>query len=499
MARGGEPLHRSLIRDTTAYLCYILLVVALGPFQFGFHLAELNAPQDVITCEKKSINRAPLHPKLPQCISMNTDQFAVVSSMYTLGGLLGALAAGPLCNKYGRLLTMRLTTIFFVIGPIFESATPSISLLAFGRVVSGVASGSAVVVVPIYISEVAPPKEKGLFGALTQIMVNMGIVIAQVLGYFLSKGGLWRIILAVAGGIGLFQLLALSLVPESPKWLAEHRNPQHARHVLRRMRGHKADLDEEVKAWNVDSSREDIAEEESLLSASPGSHPGPNPDAASGSIGIFSAFMNPSYRPAIIAVVAVMVTQQLTGINSIVMYSVSLLSALLPTKAALLTVAVSALNLVITTLCAPLSDKIGRKTCILLSIAGMGTSSILLAIGIGEGIKILAAIATLLFVASFAVGLGPVPFILANELVGPEAVGATQSWALAANWVATFIVSQFFPIVNKALGEKGRIYYVFAGLALVLGAFIAWWVPETKGKSGADEVWGRKEARQRVE
>ena len=240
-------------------------------------------------------------------------------------------------------------------------------------------------------------------------------------------------------------------------------------------------------------------EEESLLSAPPGSHPSPTPDAASDTVGIFSAFMHPNYRPAIIAVVAVMVSQQLTGINSIVMYSVSLLSSILPTEAALLTVAVSALNLVMTTLCAPLSDKIGRKTCILLSIAGMGISSILLAIGIGEGVKILAAIATLLFVASFAVGLGPVPFILANELVGPEAVGATQSWGLAANWIATFTVSQFFPILNKALGEKGRIYYVFAGFALITGAFISWWVPETKGKSGADEVWGRKEARQRVE
>ena len=189
---------------------------------------------------------------------MNTDQFAVVSSVYTLGGLLGALAAGPLCNKYGRLLTMRLTTIFSVIGPVFESTAPSIGFLAFGRIVSGIASGSALVVVPIYISEVAPPKEKGLFGALTQIMVNLGIVIAQLLGYFLSKDSLWRIILAVAGGIGFFQILALSLVPESPKWLAEHRDPQHARHVLRKMRGHKADLDEEVKAWNIDSSREDI-------------------------------------------------------------------------------------------------------------------------------------------------------------------------------------------------------------------------------------------------
>lgn len=194
-----------------------------------------------------------------------------------------------------------------------------------------------------------------------------------------------------------------------------------------------------------------------------------------------------------------MATTQLTGINSIIMYSVNLLSALLPTTAALLTVAVSVLNLIVTTVCAPLSDKLGRKPCLLISVAGMGINSILLAIGMQYGIKPLAAIATLLFVSSFAIGLGPIPFILANELVGPEAVGATQSWALATNWISTFIVSQFFPILNQALGEKGRVYYVFAAVALVMGSFIAWWVPETKGKRGAEEVWGRKEARERVE
>lgn len=209
--------------------------------------------------------------------------------------------------------------------------------------------------------------------------------------------------------------------------------------------------------------------------------------------------MHPSYRPAVVAVIAVMAAQQLTGINSVVMYSVNLLSALLPTTAGLLTIAFSALNVVVTTACAPLSDKIGRKTCLLFSIAGMGISSILLATGIYYEVKLLVVAATLIFVGFFAVGLGPVPFILANELVGPEAVGATQSWALAANWLATFLVSQFFPILNKALGGRGRVYFIFAGFAAGLGAFIAWWVPETKGKSGAEEVWGRKEVRERVE
>ena len=131
--------------------------------------------------------------------------------------------------------------------------------MCFGRFLSGVGSGAALVVVPIFISEIAPPKEKGLFGALTQIMVNLGILFAQVLGYFLSKDSLWRIILAVAGGIGLAQFIGMFLVPESPKWLAEHNNPQQAREVLRKIRGRKADLDEEVRCWNVDSSQEDIS------------------------------------------------------------------------------------------------------------------------------------------------------------------------------------------------------------------------------------------------
>lgn len=185
-----------------------------------------------------------------------------------------------------------------------------------------------------------------------------------------------------------------------------------------------------------------------------------------------------------------MLAQQLCGINSVIAYSVNFLSDILPTTAGLITVAVGALNLIVTIACAPLADKLGRKPCLLYSISGMGTNALVLGIAITFNIQWLSALATLLFVASFALGLGPVPFILASELVGPEAVGATQSWALAANWTATFLVLQFFPILNLALG-KGRVFFVFALLALGFAAFVAWWVPETKGRRDADEVWGR--------
>jgi MFS family permease len=177
------------------------------------------------------------------------------------------------------------------------------------------------------------------------------------------------------------------------------------------------------------------------------------------------------------------------------MYGVSLLSGLLHSSSALLNILVSITNLTITTLCSPLPDRFGRKPTILTSIAGMGTSSLLLAIGIQQDLPTLSAISVLLFVASFGLGLGPVPFILSSELVGPEAVGATQSWALAANWVATFVVAQFFPVVNDWL-PKGTVYYVFALLAAGFFPLIWAFVPETKGKSGMDEVWGRGERRE---
>lgn len=250
-----------------------------------------------------------------------------------------------------------------------------------------------------------------------------------------------------------------------------------------------------MRTWGATmnaSASEDIdpSEEQSLLAPPPGNLPPKKPP-----VSILGVIADPTYRPAIIAVIAVMVTQQFTGINSIIMYSVSLLSSILPTTAPILTVIVSAINLIMTIVCAPLSDKLGRKKCLLFSTAGMGISSMLLAVGIAAGLKALSAIATLLFVASFAVGLGPVPFILAAELVGPEAVGATQSWALAASWVATFIVAQFFPALNEYMGGKGQVYWLFTGMAILLGSFISWWVPETKGKESMDEVWGRDERR----
>ncbi len=321
---------------------------------------------------------------------------------------------------------MRVTTTFFILGPVLEALAPSIVILTIGRFLSGIGAGAAIVVVPIYIAEIAPPTAKGTFGALTQIMINVGVLITQGLGYFMSKGSLWRIILAIAGGIGLFQLVALSVVPESPKWLVDRGRAPQARRIVQRIRGADADVEEEVEGWGTNEGAGTTSEEEErLLNARNADNrplaKGPSPNKKG--VGILEIVFHPHHQRAILAVVGVMFAQQLCGINSIIMYSVALLSNLLPTTATLLAVGVSVVNLVATIVFSPLTDKWGRKPCLLLSIAGMGVNSALLACGILFSVKALSATATVLFVTFFAIGLGPVPFILASELVGPEAVG----------------------------------------------------------------------------
>ncbi|KAG0652704.1 putative metabolite transport [Hyphodiscus hymeniophilus] len=491
---------RQCIRDVTLYLCFIVTISTLGPLQFGYHLSELNAPQDVLTCKsRKAADDLASQPdsKLPQCIPMSEAEFAFLSSMFVVGGFLGAIFAGPVSTSYGRLLSMRITSLFFVVGAALECLAATVPIMSIGRLLAGVGAGASTVIVPLYISEVAPPKERGLFGSLTQVTINVGILLTQTLGYYLSRGSMWRIILAIGAGIGLAQGFGLCFVPESPAWLAANKNSQRAVRTLQRIRGADNSIADEIENWpDAKSTDEDerlLHDPESLARReSTTSRTSAKPTAQ---VGFFGVIRDPLYRPAIIAVIGIMFAQQFCGVNTIMMYSVSLLDGLLPIKSSILTIMISLVNLITTIACAPLADKIGRKACLLLSIAGMGSMSLCLALSLRWEIKILSAISVITFVAFFATGLGPVPFMMASELVGQEAVGATQSWSLAANYAATFIVAQSFPIINtklnRELGGTGWVFFIFAALALLSFLFVSWRVPETRGKKDADEVWGR--------
>ncbi|OAF60189.1 hypothetical protein VC83_03217 [Pseudogymnoascus destructans] len=502
MASSGLSGMRKCVRNLTPYLVFMMSIITLGPLLFGFHLAELNAPEDYITCKKGRTTGMPKGATLIPCIPMDKAQFAFVSSIFTIGGLFGALLAGPVSTSFGRLPAMRISAIFYVLGSAITMWSASISAFATGRFLLGIGAGASVVVVPIYISEVAPPTDRGIFGFLTQIATNMGILITQILGYYLSYSILWRFILAAGGLIGLVLLFGLFLVPESPAWTAANRSPGRALATLKRLRGPHADVSEEIQTWDCTFSPSDpqLSESTTVLlepesqsrrsSISTSSKPPPRAH-----VGIIAVALSPIYRPAIIAVVGVMCVQQFTGINSVMMYSVSVLTDLFPTSATLLTILISIVNLIATTASAPLPDILGRKSPLLISITGLGFSSAALGASILFSLPALSAASILLFVAFFATGLGPIPFMMASELVSTEAKGAAQSWALATNWIGTYLVAQFFPIlndgVNEALGGAGWLYFGFAAVAAVGVLFVSRFVPETKGKRDADEVWGR--------
>nr|POF20105.1 putative metabolite transport protein [Quercus suber] len=489
----------TMSRDLTPYFLFLLASATIGPLLFGYHLAELNAPQEVLTCVKSNVapytvgrlvsgwsksSRDVAYTKsystLPQCIPMDATQFGLVSSFFTLGGLVGALGGGPVTSAYGRLRAMIIASLFAAVGPFLEALSPNIGTLTVGRFISGVGAGAATVIVPIYISEIAPPGQKGFWGTFTQVMINFGILITQFMGLFLSKGQLWRVILGTGGAIALVQTVTLVLGgTESPKYLADNGKPTRAKMVLRAIRGHEANIDEEVEGWGIEHAGDLHEEEETLLRAeeNPSSdteHPSNKANLkhmGKQALSVITVLRHEESRPAVLAVVMIMTAQQLLGINSIVMYGVSLLSDLLAANSAVLNVGVAALNILVTIAAAPLVDKLGRKTCLLSSMSGMGLSSLLLGVGIMKHIPILSAVAVILFVASFGLGLGPVPFILSSELVGAEAVGATQSWALAANWIATFVVAQFFPILNAKMG-RGQIYFIFFGFAVLFTWYV---------------------------
>lgn len=226
-----------------------------GNFETDIDQSELNAPQDVITCAKPST--APHdQSSLPQCLEMDTLQIGVVNSILTIGGLIGALVSGTVAAQYGRRPALLYNATFLILGPILEAAAPAVWILALGRFISGIGVGTSTVVTPLFISEIAIPKYKGFFGSFTQTSINMGIFLAQVLGYFLSKGPLWRVILGAGGIVGVLHFVFLFFMDESPKWLAENGRAAQGKKVLRKLRGHKADIAKEVAGWNLEDADE---------------------------------------------------------------------------------------------------------------------------------------------------------------------------------------------------------------------------------------------------
>ncbi|PWW78318.1 MFS general substrate transporter [Tuber magnatum] len=286
-----------------------------------------------------------------------------------------------------------------------------------------------------------------------------------------ERDGQWRLILLIGGIIGFVQAVALLFLPESPSSLVASGEIEQARKELIKIRG-TPDVEEELVSYQSQlagqsegtGNTQPVGEDDPLLEA------GPTPEPENSKIGLREFVTKREYRFGFMVVAGVMLAQQLTGINAVVFYGVSILHDLLPNSAKYLNAAISGVNLLVTLGASFLFDRVSHRFLLLTSILMMALCSLVLTISIFSRLAILSATATLLFVSSFSMGLGPLPWMVASRRIGPKGVGAAQSIGLTANWMGTFFVSFAVPVIAHAAGMP-VVFAIFA----VLGFIFFFW------------------------
>ncbi|EGW33447.1 uncharacterized protein SPAPADRAFT_60799 [Spathaspora passalidarum NRRL Y-27907] len=495
----------------TFKLAWSTFIICLCALQFGYHLAELNAPGDVLSCHFHKPGPADSYNDTiwyqfgrNQCIPMSEQGVAYITTSFTVGGLLVSVLLGStsISMDYGRKPLLLGSSSFFVLGSLLMILANNIWIMNLGRLFNGIGCGSALTISPILINELTPINHRGLMGAIMQIAVSVGIFLAQLVSYFFSNDQQWRIVFVFAFGIALVQLVGLFTIPESPKWLIlNNADVVTATEILTELRTDHSTIEHEIEHWKhlTFGPIKETSEVSPLLQrhnstvsvcSSVSSRQSLEPPAVT----IYDFIFTRKYRHQFIAVVLIMTGQQLSGMNAITYYGVKILNTVFNhhgsgggNRVLVLTCAFSVVNMISSTVVAPLIDRIGRKPLLLASVATCGICSLVLAIGIPNKYDIAVITACYGFIIGFAIGLGPIPFLMISELTGHEVVSLAQSFGTVTNWTSNMIIAFMFPLLQNLIG--GVVFYIFSVICLVY--FVAFWfkIPETKGIHHVVEVW----------
>lgn len=229
----------------TKALCYAIIVASIGSIQFGYHLSELNAPQQVLSCSEFDIpmegypyDRTWLGKRgYKQCIPLNDEQIGIVTSVFCIGGILGSYFATSLANIYGRKFSSLINCTLNIVGSLIIFNSNSYRGLIIGRILVGISCGSLIVIIPLFIKEVAPSGWEGLLGSMTQICIRLGVLLTQGIALPLTDSYRWRWILFGSFLIAVLNFFMWFIVDESPKWLLAHGRVTDAKLSLCKLRG----------------------------------------------------------------------------------------------------------------------------------------------------------------------------------------------------------------------------------------------------------------------
>ncbi|HEU5267938.1 MAG TPA: sugar porter family MFS transporter [Jatrophihabitans sp.] len=396
------------------------------------------------------------------------EQQAIVSALL-LGAMLGALLSGYLADAISRKWTKVLSGSIYVIGALGCAFSQSGWMLIGFRFLLGISVGTASFVAPLYISEMSPPKVRGGLVSFNQLAVTTGILIAYVVD-FLFKGldDNWRWMLGLAIIPGLALAIGMLTVPQTPRWLVEHGRADDARAVLERLRSDDPDAD-------VDGELDDIEE---ASKAERGTR--------------VADLLKPRIRPLLVVGLGLAIFQQFVGINTVIYYAPTILSdtGLSKSSSITQTVFVGVTNVVFTVVAVLLLDRFGRRKLLLIGTVGLILSLALLGVyfmsqTLQTQAGYVALVALLVYIASFAVGLGPVFWLMISEIYPTGIKSKAMSVSTIANWGANFLVAATFLSLASAITRQGT-FFLYTGIAILAFVFFAARVPETKDRTLED-------------
>ncbi len=440
-------------RSGNGLLIRVSVIAAIGGLLFGYDTGVISGALLYI--------KEDLH-------AGSFEQEAIVSAVL-LGAMVGAAGSGYLADRISRRWTKVISGSVYFVGAIGCALSISAEMLIGFRFLLGLAIGTASFVSPLYISEMAPPRIRGGLVSFNQLAITSGILISYLTNFvFQHVAGDWRWMLGVAAVPGAALAVGMLTVPQTPRWLVNAGRRDDARGVLQRVRAGDPDADIDQEMSNI------IEANDKERSSS------------------FKDLMSASVRPMLIVGLVLALAQQFVGVNTVIYYAPTILSdtGISNSGALARTVAVGVTNLLFTVVAVLLLDRVGRRKLLITGTVGMIVGLLTLAVyftvpTLQQNAGYLALVGLLVFIASFAIGLGPVFWLMISEIFPIGVRSVAMSVCTIVNWGANFLVAQTFLTLSNVITRQG-VFYVYAVLAAVSLAFFVLKIPETRGRSLED-------------
>ncbi|AWS00393.1 sugar porter family MFS transporter [Metallosphaera hakonensis JCM 8857 = DSM 7519] len=425
------------------FIVIATIITAIGSLLFGYDTGVISG--------------AILFIKVQFSLSPAEEGFVV--SAVLIGALVGAITGGPFTDRLGRKKVIIYSGVLFIIGALVPAIAVNVPMLVSGRIIAGLGVGTASFASPLYIAEVSPPKARGKLVSVSQLLITIGIVVSYLTDFVLAPSANWRAMFALAVIPGFALALGMFFMPESPRWLVAKTRINEAINVLKEIRDSGVDKE-------VEQIEKELAEEKKS----------------------WKELFSPVVKTALIIGVLLAIFQQVTGINTVIYYAPTILQLAGFSSASvsiLGTVGIGIVNVIMTVIALSLIDKLGRRPLLIASLSGMTVTLFLLGYFFLIGSKSLSTVALLSligYVAFFAIGLGPVFWLLISEIFPLSVRGIASSFAAFVNWTANFVVALTFPDLIINIG-KTYTFWVYGIVSIIAIIFIIRYVPETKGLS----------------